>query len=164
MFLERIIAGSYPSIPSSVDRSPLAQKLLAAKNYRAGTMSLRQVHFASVDLELHHNYIPGGDETVFDCEKRVAKRTCVMQPRAEDRFLCSFAHIFAGGYSAGYYSYKWAEVLSADAFGAFEEVGLDNEQGVVETGLRFRDTGEWMGGWVRGTVRAGGGLFFLDHA
>ena len=54
--------------------------------------------------------------------------------------LCSFSHIFAGGYSAGYYSYKWAEVLSADAFGAFEEVGLENEEAIRATGRRFRDT------------------------
>jgi oligopeptidase A len=56
----------------------------------------------------------------------------------EDRFLCSFSHIFAGGYSAGYYSYKWAEVLSADAFAAFEEAGLDDDAAVVSTGRRFR--------------------------
>lgn len=62
-----------------------------------------------------------------------------------DRFLCSFSHIFAGGYSAGYYSYKWAEVLSADAFGAFEEAGLDDADAVVSTGRKFR----WVEGvWV----------------
>jgi Peptidase family M3 len=62
------------------------------------------------------------------------------------RFLCAFSHIFAGGYSAGYYSYKWAEVLSADAFSAFEEAGLDNEEAVAETGRRFRDTVLSLGG------------------
>lgn len=62
------------------------------------------------------------------------------------RFLCGFAHIFAGGYSAGYYSYKWAEVLSADAFGAFEEAGLDDAAAVEATGRRFRDTVLSLGG------------------
>lgn len=62
----------------------------------------------------------------------------VTPPFPGDRFLCSFSHIFAGGYSAGYYSYKWAEVLSADAFAAFEEAGLDNDDAVVTTGRRFR--------------------------
>ena len=62
------------------------------------------------------------------------------------RFLCGFSHIFAGGYSAGYYSYKWAEVLSADAFSAFEEAGLEDEQQVKQTGARFRDTVLALGG------------------
>jgi oligopeptidase A len=69
-----------------------------------------------------------------------------MPPLPEDRFLCSFAHIFASGYAAGYYSYKWAEVLSADAFSAFEEAGLDNAEAVAETGLRYRDTVLALGG------------------
>ena len=69
-----------------------------------------------------------------------------MSPLAEDRFLCSFSHIFGGGYSAGYYSYKWAEVMSADAFEAFEEEGLENEDKVQEVGRRFRDTVLAMGG------------------
>lgn len=64
----------------------------------------------------------------------------MLAPLAEDRFLCSFGHIFAGGYAAGYYSYKWAEVMSADAFAAFEEAGLHDEAAVRATGKRFRDT------------------------
>ena len=64
----------------------------------------------------------------------------MLPPLQEDRFLCSFGHIFAGGYAAGYYSYKWAEVMSADAFAAFEEGGLDNEEAVRAIGKRFRDT------------------------
>ena len=70
----------------------------------------------------------------------------VMPPLPEDRFLCGFSHIFAGGYAAGYYSYKWAEVLSADAYAAFEEVGLENEAAVKEVGRRFRDTVLALGG------------------
>lgn len=121
------------------------QKLVAAKNFRAGSMSLRQLHFASIDLDLHSTFVPGGEESVFDRERKVAQRTTVMQPHPDDRFLCSFSHIFAGGYAAGYFSYKWAEVLSADAFSAFEDVGLDNEPAIVERGQRFRDTGERAG-------------------
>jgi len=74
-----------------------------------------------------------------------------MEPFPDDRFLCSFSHIFAGGYSAGYYSYKWAEVLSADAFAAFEELGLEGEgsaAAVEATGRRFRDTVLALGGSV----------------
>ena len=71
----------------------------------------------------------------------------MLPPLPEDRFLCSFSHIFAGGYAAGYYSYKWAEVLSADCFAAFEEAGsLGGEEAVRETGLRFRDTVLGLGG------------------
>jgi len=118
----------------------LYQRLLAAKTYRAGSMTLRQLHFACTDLELHSSYVPGGEESVFDRERKVAERTTVMAPLPEDRFLCGFSHIFAGGYAAGYYSYKWAEVLSADAFAAFEDVGLEDETAIRDTGRRFRDT------------------------
>ena len=76
----------------------------------------------------------------WDVQRRVAARTSVLPLCEEDRSLCGFSHIFAGGYSAGYYSYKWAEVLSADAFSAFEEAGLDDETAVAETGRRFRET------------------------
>lgn len=111
----------------------LYEKLKAAKTFRAASMMLRQLHFAQVDLELHSRYIPNtGKETANDVNARVALKTTVMPPLAEDRFLCSFSHIFAGGYSAGYYSYKWAEVLSADAFAAFEEAGLDDDKTVAE--------------------------------
>jgi oligopeptidase A len=122
-------------------------KLVAAKNYRAGSAMLRQLHFASVDLELHSRYVPGGEAGgIFAVDRRVAARTAVMPPLPEDRFLAGFSHIFAGGYAAGYYSYKWAEVLSADAFAAFEEAGLDDAAAVQATGARFRDTVLALGG------------------
>lgn len=122
------------------------QKLIAARNYMSGSAMLRQLHFGLVDLELHHRYQPGGAETASDVRQRIAKTTTVLSPLPEDAFLCSFGHIFAGGYAAGYYSYKWAEVLSADAFGAFEEAGLDNPQVLIETGKRFRETVLALGG------------------
>jgi oligopeptidase A len=122
------------------------QKLLAAKNYMSGSAMLRQLHFGLVDIELHHRYQPGGEETPNQVRDRIAKTTTVMPPLPEDNFLCSFGHIFAGGYAAGYYSYKWAEVLSADAFAAFEEVGLENEEAIASVGKRFRDTILALGG------------------
>jgi oligopeptidase A len=124
----------------------LFEKIKAARTYRAASMMLRQVEFARVDLELHHSYTPGEGESPFDVRARVARETLVVQPIDEDRFLCGFTHIFAGGYAAGYYSYKWAEVLSADAFGAFEDAGLDDEAALAQVGQRFRDTVLALGG------------------
>jgi oligopeptidase A len=122
------------------------QKLLAAKNYMSGTGTLRQIHFSLVDLELHNSYRPGGNETAKDVRARLAKTTTIIPPLPEDAFLCAFSHIFAGGYASGYYSYKWAEVLSADAFAAFEEAGLENEAAVKATGKRYRETVLALGG------------------
>ncbi|KAL3526960.1 hypothetical protein ACH5RR_011616 [Cinchona calisaya] len=122
------------------------KKLLAARTFRAGSLSLRQLRFATVDLELHTKYVPGGSESIYDVDRRISERTQVLPPLPDDQFLCSFSHIFAGGYAAGYYSYKWAEVLSADAFSAFEDVGLHDEKAVKETGQRFRDTILALGG------------------
>jgi oligopeptidase A len=122
------------------------QKLWAARNYMSGSAMLRQLHFGLVDIELHHRYQPGGNESANDVRSRIAKTTTVLPPLPQDAFLCAFGHIFAGGYAAGYYSYKWAEVLSADAFSAFEEAGLDDPQALVATGKRFRDTVLALGG------------------
>ena len=122
------------------------QKLLAARNYMSGSGMLRQLHFSLVDIELHHRYQPGGDETPVDVRHRLAKTTTILPPLPEDAFLCAFSHIFAGGYAAGYYSYKWAEVLSADAFAAFEEAGLDNQEAIATTGQRYRNTVLALGG------------------
>jgi oligopeptidase A len=122
------------------------QKLLAARYYMSGSGMLRQLHFSRVDIELHHRYVPGGDETPADVRNRIAKTTTVLPPLPEDAFLCAFGHIFSGGYAAGYYSYKWAEVLSADAFAAFEDAGLDDEEAIASTGKRYRDTVLALGG------------------
>jgi oligopeptidase A len=122
------------------------RKLLAARNYMSGSGMLRQLHFSFLDIELHHRYQPEGAETPNQVRERIAQNTTVIPPLPEDAFLCSFSHIFAGGYAAGYYSYKWAEVLSADAFAAFEEAGLDNESAIASVGRRFRDTVLAQGG------------------
>ncbi len=122
------------------------RKLLAARTFMGGSATLRQVHFALTDLRLHSQWTPDGAQSPEQLRREVARTTTVLEPIPEDAFLCSFSHIFAGGYSAGYYSYKWAEVLSADAFSAFEEVGLDVEDEVVATGRRFRDTVLSLGG------------------
>ncbi|MFI5317136.1 MAG: M3 family metallopeptidase, partial [Myxococcota bacterium] len=124
----------------------LFAKLCAARTYRAGSDMLRQLFFSLLDLELHDGYEPEGALTPFDVQQRVALRASVLAPLPEDRFLCSFGHIFAGGYAAGYYSYKWAEVLSADAFAAFEEAGLENAAALRATGRRYRDTVLGLGG------------------
>ncbi|KAF3621073.1 hypothetical protein FXO38_31997 [Capsicum annuum] len=133
MKLERLPEGIY-------------QKLLAAKTFCAGTLNLRQLRFATGDLELHAKYVLGGSESIYCVDQRVSKRTQVLPPLPDDKYLASFCHIFAGGYTPGYDSYMWAEVLSADAFSAFEDVGLENEKAVKETGQRFRQTVLALGG------------------
>jgi oligopeptidase A len=122
------------------------QKLLAARTFMGGSATLRQVHFALTDLRLHSVWSPESGQSPEQLRRELARTTAVLEPIEDDAFLCAFSHIFAGGYSAGYYSYKWAEVLSADAFSAFEEVGLDVEDEVVATGRRFRDTVLSLGG------------------
>ena len=122
------------------------RKIDASRTFRAGSDMLRQLYFALTDLALHHDYDPDGDRTPFDVQHRIAEKTTTIPPIREDRFLCGFTHIFGGGYAAGYYSYKWAEVLSADAFGAFEEAGLDDPAAIARTGRRFRETVLALGG------------------
>ena len=122
------------------------EKLKAAKTFRSASVMMRQLMLASVDLALHEG--PLGDRSAFDVQRTIAAHNSVMPVLTGDRFLCSFSHIFAGGYAAGYYSYKWAEVLSADAFGAFEDAGVDDEAAVKAVGALFRDTVLALGGSV----------------
>jgi len=122
------------------------QKLLAARTFMGGSATLRQVHLALTDLRLHSSWNPASGETPDQLRRKLARGTTILEPIKEDAFLCAFSHIFAGGYAAGYYSYKWAEVLSADAFSAFEEVGLDQEDEIVAIGRRFRATVLSLGG------------------
>jgi len=124
----------------------LFERIIAAKNFRSGSAMLRQVYFGHLDITLHHHYAPEADRNLETLKQQVVQASTVVPPIDEDRLECSFGHIFAGGYAAGYYSYKWAEVLSADAFSAFEEAGLDNEPAIAELGLRFRDTVLSQGG------------------
>jgi oligopeptidase A len=124
--------------------SELLDKLLETRTFRAGSNALRQVSFALTDLALH-TADPGQLDPT-ETAQRIAREILPLPPLPEDRFLCSFSHIFAGGYAAGYYSYKWAEVLSADAFGAFEEAGLEDADRRRDLGRRFRDTVLALGG------------------
>lgn len=124
----------------------LFDKLTAARTFRAGSMMLRQLTFGMIDMRLHHGFQVDGKQSVFDVQREVSQLTSVLPPLPEDRSLCTFSHIFAGGYAAGYYSYKWAEVLSADAFAAFEDAGLDNPDAMAQVGRRFRDTVLSLGG------------------
>ena len=111
----------------------LYDKMLAAKNFQSGLQTLRQIEFALVDMRLHAE--PGAEADIQRVVDEVRREVAVLMPPAFNRFQHSFSHIFAGGYAAGYYSYKWAEVLSADAWSAFEETGaLD-----AETGRRYRE-------------------------
>ncbi|MBM1183940.1 oligopeptidase A Metallo peptidase. MEROPS family M03A [Pseudomonas lundensis] len=110
----------------------LLQKMLAAKNFQSGLMMVRQLEFSLFDFELHATH--GDGRSVAQVLDGIRDEVSVMRPPAYNRFPNSFAHIFAGGYAAGYYSYKWAEVLSADAFSRFEEEGVFNPH----TGKAFR--------------------------
>ncbi|MGL5986689.1 MAG: M3 family metallopeptidase, partial [Burkholderiales bacterium] len=102
----------------------LFDKMIAAKNFQAGMMFVRQLEFALFDMEIHGDFIPGPGRSVQQVLDQVRSEVAVSIPPAFNRFANSFSHIFAGGYAAGYYSYKWAEVLSADAYAAFEEAGV----------------------------------------
>ena len=114
----------------------LYDKMIAAKNFQSGLQMLRQVEFSLFDMHLHDHYDPNGGKTVAELLAEVRHQVAVVIPPDFNRFQHSFSHIFAGGYAAGYYSYKWAEVLSADAYGAFEEAQGDPNR-LAETGLAF---------------------------
>ncbi|MBA4343193.1 MAG: oligopeptidase A [Methylibium sp.] len=118
----------------------LFDKMTAAKNFQAGLQTLRQLEFALFDMRLHGE--PGAENSVQAVMDAVRAEISVVPPPDFNRFQHSFSHIFAGGYSAGYYSYKWAEVLSADAWSAFEEEGVFN----ADTGTRYLQSILEMGG------------------
>jgi oligopeptidase A len=113
----------------------LFDKMIAAKNFQSGLGMLRQVEFAVFDMRLHSEFEPGTPRSALQLLEEVRDQVAVLRPPAYNRFPNNFSHIFAGGYAAGYYSYKWAEVLSADAYSLFEEKGALSP----EAGARFRD-------------------------
>jgi oligopeptidase A len=121
----------------------LFDKMLAAKNFQSGMMTVRQIEFSIFDMRLHCEFDPRGSRTVMDLLREVRDEVAVLVPPEWHRFPNSFSHIFGGGYAAGYYSYKWAEVLSADAYAAFEEAGSPFDATV---GKRFLDEILSMGG------------------
>ncbi|HEX5768600.1 MAG TPA: M3 family metallopeptidase [Burkholderiales bacterium] len=113
----------------------LFDRMLAAKNFQSGLAMLRQIEFAVFDMRLHSDFDPASGRTALELLEEVRRQVAVLFPPKYNRFPNSFSHIFAGGYAAGYYSYKWAEVLSADAYSLFEEKGVLSP----EAGGRFRD-------------------------
>jgi len=126
-----LIAGHYRTGEPLPD--DLYRRMHAARNFQAGMMMVRQLEFALFDFRLHHEYDPQKGARIQEILDEVRAEVAVVKPAPFNRFQHSFTHIFAGGYAAGYYSYKWAEVLSADAFSLFEERGIFDP----ETGRRF---------------------------
>lgn len=113
----------------------LFDKMVAAKNFQSGMQTVRQLEFAIFDMRLHSDFDPDAGVSPSALVDEVRRAVAVLFPPAYNRFQNSFSHIFGGGYAAGYYSYKWAEVLSADAYSLFEEQGVLN----ASVGARFRD-------------------------
>ncbi|ARN74057.1 oligopeptidase A [Oceanicoccus sagamiensis] len=126
-----LISGHYKT--GEVLPDELLEKMLAAKNFQSGMMMVRQLEFSLFDMIMHHNYSPENPAPIQTVLDKVRENVAVVPTPEFNRFQHGFGHIFAGGYAAGYYSYKWAEVLSADAFSLFEEEGIFNQA----TGERF---------------------------
>ncbi len=120
----------------------LFDKMVAAKNFQSGMQMMRQIEFSLFDMHLHHDFDPANAQTPQQLLEAIRKRVAVVTYPPYNRFPNSFSHIFAGGYAAGYYSYKWAEVLSADAYALFEELGVLSKQ----AGQRFREEVLAVGG------------------
>ncbi len=128
----------------------LFDKMIAAKNFQSGMQTVRQLEFSLFDILLHSDFDPAGSASVLDLLNKVRKEVAVVVPPEWHRFPNSFSHIFAGGYGAGYFSYKWAEVLSADCYAAFEEAGNPFDP---TTGQRF----------LREIISAGGARPALEN-
>jgi len=119
-----LISGHFESGEKLPDN--LFEKMSAAKNFQSGMQMVRQLEFSLFDFRIHGEYNPEQGGRIYSILNEVRQQVAVVKPPAFNRFAHGFSHIFAGGYAAGYYSYKWAEVLSADAFSLFEEQGIFN--------------------------------------
>jgi oligopeptidase A len=124
---------------------PIFDRMLAARNFQSGLQTLRQIEFALFDMRLHDESRADRPVAVQQTLDQVRDEVAVLKPPSFNRFQNSFSHIFAGGYAAGYYSYKWAEVLSADCYAAFEEAA-NNPEALAATGRRFLEEILSMGG------------------
>lgn len=145
-YLDSVIRGISQHVDSGEPLPPkMLQQLQNKRTFRAASKILRQLFFGQTDLQLHEHFDPDSADP-FAVMRQVAEQTLPVTLLESDRFLCSFGHIFAGGYAAGYYSYKWAEVLSADAFSLFRENGLETPQQLRKSGLHYRDTILALGG------------------
>ncbi|MGN6650979.1 M3 family metallopeptidase [Trinickia sp.] len=118
----------------------LFDKMIAAKNFQSGLATLRQIVFSMYDMQLHTSFDPQGAQSANELARAINERYHVIPQASFSRWPNTFSHIFAGGYAAGYYSYKWAEVLSADAYAAFEDAAKASQGSVLdaETGTRYR--------------------------
>ncbi len=135
-----IIGGHYQSDAALPD--DLLKKMRSAKNFQSGMQMVRQIEFALFDMRLYYDFDANAEQSIQGFLDEVRQEVAVVIPPAYNRFQNSFTHIFSGGYAAGYYSYKWAEVLSADAFSRFEEEGIFNPQ----TGHAFLESVLEQGG------------------
>ena len=115
----------------------LFDKMVAAKNFQAGMQTVRQIEFSLFDIRLHGDFDVNGEKNPLDLIEEIRDEVAVVRPPKWNRFPNNFSHIFAGGYAAGYYSYKWAEVLSADAYSMFEENSEENGVLCGKTGQKF---------------------------
>ncbi len=122
----QLVSGHYQTGETLPDN--LFEKMLSAKNFQAGMLMVRQLEFSLFDFRIHQNYDPALGGRIYETLEKVRSQVAVLHPPKTNRFPHGFSHIFAGGYAAGYYSYKWAEVLSSDAFSLFEEKGIFNQE------------------------------------
>lgn len=130
----------------------LFDKLQASRRFMAAAGMLRQLYIGGLDMRIHKMPVDAEEQSTdvggraHAIKRELVKTHTIIPPLSEDCFLHAFLHIFAGPYDAGYYSYKWAEVMAADAFGAFEEAGLDDDAAVRRVGDNFRATVLGRGG------------------